>query len=224
MAQKLIGPAMQLQAELRWMLRVKNIVPPHYTMHRNNKYQTAEELFNEEHNELLKSAQEWIKDTAQSCSTVAVLVAGVQLTPFLVINLKYQKTLLSSGIFTCMDLAAISCSLSSVAFFLSILSSPLEYPFFCHGPPRKLMTGFILLFLSMATTMLAFAASIFLLIRVEKEWTKSLLYSVALFPVPLFGLLQFPMYQFVKVIFYKIIKISHRFAKRKSVCGKTKAN
>ncbi|KAI5330824.1 hypothetical protein L3X38_020950 [Prunus dulcis] len=77
MAQKLIGPAMQLQAELRWMLRVKNIVPPHYTMHRNNKYQTAEELFNEEHNELLKSAQDSIKDTAQSCSTVAVLVAGV---------------------------------------------------------------------------------------------------------------------------------------------------
>ncbi|RXH89988.1 hypothetical protein DVH24_032345 [Malus domestica] len=35
-----------------------------------------EELFyHHEHNELLKSVQEWIKETAESCSTVAVLVA-----------------------------------------------------------------------------------------------------------------------------------------------------
>ncbi|CAB4275712.1 unnamed protein product [Prunus armeniaca] len=118
MAQKLIGPAMQLQAELRWMLRVKNVVPPNYTMHRNNKDQTAEELFNEEHNELLKSAQEWIKDTAQSCSTVAVLVAGVVFAAAYVIPgdaFKVPKDSPFFWIFTCMDLAAISCSLSSVA-------------------------------------------------------------------------------------------------------------
>ncbi|BFG27413.1 hypothetical protein CerSpe_136870 [Prunus speciosa] len=226
-AQKLIGPAMQLQVELRWMLQVKNIVPPHYTMHRNNKGQTAEELFNEQHNGLLESAQKWIKDTAQSCSTVAVLVAGVVFAAaYAIPGDKGPNDSPLFWIFTCMDLVAISCSLSSVAFFLSILSSPLEYPFFCHGLPRKLMTGFILLFLSMATTMLAFAASIFLLIRVEKKWTKSLLYSVALFPVPLFGLMQFPMYQSVKVIFDQInqnfLLPFGRFAKRK--CDKTKAN
>ncbi|KAB2637557.1 hypothetical protein D8674_028091 [Pyrus ussuriensis x Pyrus communis] len=47
-------------------------------MYHNNKDQTAEELFyHHEHNELLKSVQEWIKETAESCSTVAVLVATV---------------------------------------------------------------------------------------------------------------------------------------------------
>ncbi|KAB2600882.1 ankyrin repeat-containing protein [Pyrus ussuriensis x Pyrus communis] len=215
LSQKLIGPAMQLQAELRWMLCVKEILPPRYIMHRNKKDKTAEELFNDQHNGLLKSAQEWIKDTAQSCSTVAVLVATVDDPLFL--------------LFTCMDVVGIACSLSSVAFFLSILSSPLEYPFFVNSLPRKVMIGFALLFLSMAATMLAFAATILLLIHVEKKWTKSILYPIAFFPVPLFGLLQFPMYQSLIVALEKIddwiftLRCLLGFSKRRSRWGKCKA-
>ncbi|BBH00692.1 Ankyrin repeat family protein [Prunus dulcis] len=230
-SEKLIGPAMQLQAELRWMMGVKNILPPHYIMHHNNKDQTAEELFNDEHNELLKSAQEWIKDTAQSCSTVAVLVATVVFAAAYAMPGGNEPNGLPVfhdsplfWLFTCMDVVAIACSLSSVAFFLSILSSPLEYPFFCHGLPRKLMIGFTLLFLSMATTMLAFAATILLVIRIEKKWTKSLLYCIAFFPVPLFGLLQFPMYQKVTKIFLPFFIPFLGFSKRRSICGKSKAN
>ncbi|BFG27407.1 hypothetical protein CerSpe_136810 [Prunus speciosa] len=237
-SQNLIGPAMQLQAELRWMMGVKNIVPPHYIMHHNNKDQTAEELFNDEHNELLKSAQEWIKDTAESCSTVAVLVCTVVFAAAYTMpggndpnGLPVFHDSPLFWLFTCMDVVAIACSLSSVAFFLSILSSPLEYPFFCQVLPRKLMIGFTLLFLSMATTMLAFAATILLVIRIEKKWTKSLLYSIAFFPVPLFGLLQFPMYQSFREIYHKITKICRPFfvpflgfSKRRSICGKSKAN
>ncbi|XP_021823240.1 ankyrin repeat-containing protein NPR4-like [Prunus avium] len=230
-SEKLIGPAMQLQAELRWMMGVKNILPPHYIMHHNNKDQTAEELFNDEHNELLKSAQEWIKDTAQSCSTVAVLVATVVFAAAYAMPGGNEPNGLPVfhdsplfWLFTCMDVVAIACSLSSVAFFLSILSSPLEYPFFCHGLPRKLMIGFTLLFLSMATTMLAFAATILLVIRIEKKWTKSLLYCIAFFPVPLFGLLQFPMYQKVTKIFRPFFIPFLGFSKRRSICGKSRAN
>ncbi|XP_008224761.1 PREDICTED: uncharacterized protein LOC103324481 [Prunus mume] len=230
-SEKLIGPAMQLQAELRWIMGVKNILPPHYIMHHNNKDQTAEELFNDEHNELLKSAQEWIKDTAQSCSTVAVLVATVVFAAAYAMPGGNEPNGLPVfhdsplfWLFTCMDVVAIACSLSSVAFFLSILSSPLEYPFFCHGLPRKLMIGFTLLFLSMATTMLAFAATILLVIRIEKKWTKSLLYSIAFFPVPLFGLLQFPMYQKINKIFRPFFIPFLGCSKRRSICGKRKAN
>ncbi|CAB4275709.1 unnamed protein product [Prunus armeniaca] len=230
-SEKLIGPAMQLQAELLWMMGVKNILPPHYIMHHNNKDQTAEELFNDEHNELLKSAQEWIKDTAQSCSTVAVLVATVVFAAAYAMPGGNEPNGLPVfhdsplfWLFTCMDVVAIACSLSSVAFFLSILSSPLEYPFFYHDLPRKLMIGFTLLFLSMATTMLAFAATILLVIRIEKKWTKSLLYSIAFFPVPLFGLLQFPMYQKITKIFRPFFIPFLGCSKRRSICGKRKAN
>ncbi|RXH85871.1 hypothetical protein DVH24_016924 [Malus domestica] len=251
LSQKLIGPAMQLQEELRWMLSLFL-----HILHRNKKDQTAEELFNYQHNGLLGSAQEWVKETAQSCSTVAVLVSTVVfaaayaipggtsdllcLGSFITQNMS-QSQHDQSGLpllrdyplflfFTCMDVVGIACSLSSVAFFLSVLSSPLEYPYFVNSVPRKIMTGFILLFLSMASTMLAFAATILLLIRVEKKWTKSVLYPIACFPVPLFGLLQFPMYQSFIVMFRKIddwnfspLRCPLGFSKRGSIWGKRKA-
>ncbi|RXH98544.1 hypothetical protein DVH24_010869 [Malus domestica] len=209
LSQKLIGPAMQLQEELRWMLHIKEMLPPHYIMHHNDNDQTAEELFNAGHDELLKSAQEWVKETAQSCSTVAVLVATVVFAAAYAIpggfNDKSGRPVFQDNplflLFTCMDVVAIASSLSSVAFFLSVLSSPLEYPYFVKSIPHKVMLGFVLLFFSMATTMLAFAATILLLIRVKKKWTMSLLYPIAFFPVPLFGLLQFPMYQCFRAAF-----------------------
>ncbi|XP_009357504.2 uncharacterized protein LOC103948226 [Pyrus x bretschneideri] len=238
LSQNLIGPAMQLQAELRWFMRVEEILPPHYSMHNNKKELTAEELFYYEHNELLESAQEWIKETAQSCSTVAVLVATVVFAAAYAIpggNDQSGRPIFQDDplflLFTCMDVVAIACSLSSVAFFLSVLSSPLEYPLFISSLPRKIMTGFVLLFLSMATTMLAFAATILLLIRVEKKWTKSLLYPIAFFPVPLFGLLQFPMYHSFRVMFQKIdawvlnpFRCILSFSKNSSIWGKRKVH
>ncbi|XP_068322043.1 uncharacterized protein [Pyrus communis] len=212
LSQKLIGPAMQLQDELRWFQRVKEIVPPHYTIHHNKKDQTADELFNYWHDDLLEQAQKWVKETAQSWSTVAVLVATVVFAAAYTTpggtndqnGLPLFQNVPVFLLFTSMDVLAIASSLSSVAFFLSILSSPLEYPLFVSRIPTKVMAGFIFLFISMATTMLAFAATILLLIRVEKKWTKSLLYPIAFFPVPLFGLLQFPMYQSFRAMFHEI--------------------
>ncbi|TQD98744.1 hypothetical protein C1H46_015653 [Malus baccata] len=233
LSQKLVGPAMQLQEELRWVERIKEMLPPRYIMHHNHNDQTAEELFNAGHDELLKSAQEWVKETAQSCSTVAVLVATVVFAAAYAIpggfNDKSGRPVFQDNplflLFTCMDVVAIACSLSSVAFFLSVLSSPLEYPYFVKSIPHKVMIGFILLFFSMATTMLAFAATILLLIRVKKKWTMSILYPIAFFPVLLFGLLQFPMYQSFKGVSQKIDALLHVLGLRKkiSIWGKSKA-
>ncbi|BFG40769.1 hypothetical protein CerSpe_270430 [Prunus speciosa] len=75
--QRVSGPAFQLQEELRWMARVEKIMPSHYTIHQNNQGLTAQKLFENQHAKLLKSAKGWIKGTAQSCSTVAALVATV---------------------------------------------------------------------------------------------------------------------------------------------------
>ena len=59
------------------MQYVKKKIPSHFTMHRNKKNKTADQLFKEMHQEQLKTAQDWVKNTSQSCSTVAVLVATV---------------------------------------------------------------------------------------------------------------------------------------------------
>ncbi|XVF27961.1 hypothetical protein REPUB_Repub14bG0154200 [Reevesia pubescens] len=70
-------PALKLQQELTWFEDVKNQIPSHFTLHRNKKNMTADQLFKDMHQEQLKTAQEWVKNTSQSCSTVAVLVATV---------------------------------------------------------------------------------------------------------------------------------------------------
>ncbi|KAG7959487.1 hypothetical protein I3843_10G072400 [Carya illinoinensis] len=71
------GPAFELRDELKWFERARKIMPPHYSLHRDNDGRTASELFREQHAPLLKEAKRWLKDTTGSCSTVFILVASV---------------------------------------------------------------------------------------------------------------------------------------------------
>ncbi|KAI4354011.1 hypothetical protein L6164_002914 [Bauhinia variegata] len=196
------GIAYQLQDELRWFHRVEKILPSYLIIHCNDDHLTAEDHFNEQHSEMLKEARQWIKDTSQSCSTVAVLVATVVFTAAYTIpggnDERGVPVFLSSPIFlffTIMDVVALASSLASVVMFLSILTSPFEMQDFRNSLPRKLSVGFGFLFFSLITTMLAFSATILLTIRLEKtKWTSTLVYSAAFFPVAVFGLFEFPFY------------------------------
>ncbi|CAN6686454.1 unnamed protein product [Malus baccata var. baccata] len=199
--QSVSGPALQLQEELRWMVRVRKIMPPHYMMHRNNMGMTAEELFNTEHAKLLKSAQTWIRGTAQSCSAVAALVATVVFAAAYTAPGGYSSggapVLRHSPFFTTFiitDVVSLISSLSSLVTFLSILTSPFEYKNFHQSLPLRLHLGFAFLFFSLVTTMLVFTATAVLLIHLDEDLTRSLLYVAAFLPVSVFGLIQLPLY------------------------------
>ncbi|XP_024440771.2 ankyrin repeat-containing protein ITN1 [Populus trichocarpa] len=71
------GPALQLHEESKWFTRVEKLIPSYYAKLRDSKQKTAEELFNDMHKEQLLAAQQWAKETSQSCSAVAVLVATI---------------------------------------------------------------------------------------------------------------------------------------------------
>ncbi|XP_020426344.1 ankyrin repeat-containing protein NPR4 isoform X2 [Prunus persica] len=200
-AQRSSGPAFQLQEELRWMA--------------NNQGLTAQKLFENEHAKVLKSAKVWIKETAQSCSTVAALVATVAYAAAFtapggndnngVPVLKHSPFFVT---FAVSDIISLIFSLTSLCTFLSILTSPFEYENFYWSLPFRLHLGFALLFFSLAATMVTFTAAVVLLIHHQKMWTTSLIYVVALLPVSMFGLSQFPLYngfrQCVKCISKKI--------------------
>jgi hypothetical protein len=78
------------------------------------------------------------------------------------------------------------------------------------------MAGFAFLFLSMATTVLVFSATILVNIKLDNsKWTSSLTYCAAFFPVSIFAMMQFPLYVAMKgcvvTVFRKLKKIVPRF-------------
>ncbi|XVE87717.1 hypothetical protein DITRI_Ditri19aG0010200 [Diplodiscus trichospermus] len=194
-----LTPPLYLQKELRWFEVVKKDLPSRFTMHLNKKNKTADQLFNDKHQKQLETAQEWVKNTCQSCSTVAVLVAGG------VFAAAYQppggfekgRSVLQEkplySLFAVMDVAALASSLTSVVIFLSVLTSSLEFQDFISPIPRHLSTGFIFLFFSVGTTMLTFTATILLLVEMKLK-TQSLTYAAALLPICVFALFQFPLF------------------------------
>ncbi|XP_024949527.2 uncharacterized protein LOC112496372 [Citrus sinensis] len=221
------GPVLQFQDELEWFERVKDIAPPHYAMHRDkNKRMTANDLFDLTHEDQLRKAQDWIKETSQSCSTLAILIATVVFTAAFTVpggtNDKGFPHFLESPlfyVFTVMDVVSLALSLSSVVMFLSILTSSFDSSDFLSVLPSKLTIGFTLLFFSVLTSMITFSASILLIIRLEKKWTATL-YAAAFFPVIVLALMQFPFYAaFVanlKVYYLEFIGIFPRKKKRKT--------
>ena len=185
------------------MQSVRKIIPTNYVMHHDTiNRMTPQELFKTKHADLLKEAQKWIKETSQSCSAVAVLVATVVFAAAYTIpggsDLSGRPNFIDSPFFlffTVMDVVSLACSLTSVVTFLSILSSPFEYENFHRSLPRKLGIGFTLLFFSVTTTMLSFAATIFLILHFQrKTWTSTLIYTASFLPVTMFALMQFPLY------------------------------
>ncbi|XP_044500253.1 ankyrin repeat-containing protein ITN1-like [Mangifera indica] len=110
--------------------RAEEVTLFHYAMLRDKKEnKTCEELFKTKHNELLKQAQQWRKDTPHSCSAVAVLVASVAFTAAYTVpggsNEKGFPVFLNNTlflVFTVMDAIALTCSLTSIVMFLSFLT------------------------------------------------------------------------------------------------------
>ncbi|PNT03044.2 hypothetical protein POPTR_014G058100v4 [Populus trichocarpa] len=169
------GPALQLHEESKWFTRVEKLIPSYYAKLRDSKQKTAEELFNDMHKEQLLAAQQWAKETSQSCSAVAVLVATI--------------------VFAAAYTVPGASSLTSVVMFLSILTSSFDYKDFRYSIPRKLTFGFTLLFFSVMATMLAFAATILLIVQSGKQlMTGGLISIAALFPVSVFAMMQFRFY------------------------------
>ncbi|KAI5318776.1 hypothetical protein L3X38_038484 [Prunus dulcis] len=204
------GPAFHLQEELHWMARVQKIIPVNYAMHRNKEGVTANELFTRQHAELLQSAKVWMKETAQSGSVVAALVATVAYAAVYTVpggtnqnglpNLRHSPFFKA---FTISNTVSLVFSLTSLGTFLNITRSPFEYKNFYHSLPFKLNLGFLLLFCSLLVSMLTFAATIVLLIHHQKIWSISLIYIVvAILPFSMFGLNHNRFYD----VFFKCLK------------------
>ncbi|GMP83529.1 hypothetical protein CsSME_00037411 [Camellia sinensis var. sinensis] len=214
------SPALVLRENLLLFERVKKKSANNFKKHYNNDGKTADKLFAESNAKLRRDAQEWLKRTAENCSIVAVLISTVAFAAaYTVPGGPNQATgyplLLNQPffiIFALTDALSLTFALTSVITFLSILTSSFHLKDFKQSLPQKLMLGITLLILSVSMMMLAFGATVILLIRNKEQWSRIVSYSVAFLPVSIFTLTYLPLYiELMKTFTYTLKKISEAF-------------
>ncbi|XP_017221558.1 ankyrin repeat-containing protein ITN1 [Daucus carota subsp. sativus] len=209
------SPSFQLQDDLLLFERIKKVIRPHFHKHTNVDGETAEELFVEHKEELRDRSQEWLKRTAENCSIVAVLIATVAFAAAYTVpggsKDDGSPVLINQTffiIFTISDVLSLTFCLTAVIIFLSILTSSFRLKDFKNSLPQKLMLGISCLILSVSMMMLAFAATVILMIRHNQQWTSIAMYLVAFLPVTVFASIYMPLYiSLLGTLRYTLVKI-----------------
>ncbi|KAL9463699.1 hypothetical protein AB3S75_001501 [Citrus x aurantiifolia] len=194
------GAALQMQRELQWFKAVENIVHPSFQDQLNNEDKTPRELFTKAHEELVKEGEKWMKDTAQSCSLVAALIITIAFAAAITVpggsDSRGMPNYLHEPSFTIFGISnalALFSSVISVLMFLGILTSRFSEEDFIVSLPRKLIIGLITLFFSIASLMVAFAATVYVVQFHPWKWVIIPMGLLGFLPVSLFATLQFPL-------------------------------
>ncbi|XP_026407129.1 uncharacterized protein LOC113302440 isoform X2 [Papaver somniferum] len=173
------GAALQMQREMQWFKGVESILRESDRLRRNNKGDTAQMIFTKAHKGLMKEGAEWLQDTSGSCMIVAALVATVA----------FAAAFTVPG-----DVLALFSSITSVLMFLAIYTSRYAEMDFLKSLPQKLIFGLVTLFISVVAILVAFGASMFIVVgsRYGQALIPITLFSCC--PLGLFAWLQLPLF------------------------------
>ncbi|KAK4281207.1 hypothetical protein QN277_012729 [Acacia crassicarpa] len=196
------GTAMQMQWEITWYEYVKSLSPHHFLSLSNKQGQTPEQIFTKGHEDLVKESSEWLKDTSESCSVVAALVAGVSFATSSQVpggtnhdtgkpSLEHQPAF---ELFAITALIGLCFSVTALIMFLSILTSRKLPRDFRRTLPLKILLGLSSLFVSIASMLVSFCAAHFFVL--EDRFKKAVfpLYAATCLPVSFYAIVQFPLY------------------------------
>ncbi|XP_023532790.1 uncharacterized protein LOC111794857 isoform X2 [Cucurbita pepo subsp. pepo] len=195
------GAALQMQWELKWYQYVKGSMPPNFFPHYNKDRKTARLILSETHTELVENGGKWLTSTSESCSLVAALIATVAFATAATVPggndpkgtplLHGQPTF---NVFAIASLIALSCSVTALVMFLSILTSRFQEKDFGGNLPRKLLVGLSSLFVSIAAMLVSFCAGHYFVLSEKLQYAALPVYAVTCLPVTLFAIAQFPLY------------------------------
>ncbi|KAI3913875.1 hypothetical protein MKW92_051660 [Papaver armeniacum] len=191
------GPALQMQRELQWFKGVACLVYP-FLMHTTNvDLKTAQYVFTEQHKSLREAGEKWLKDTSGSCMLVATLIATVAFAAAFTVpggNISDSSNPKSAfgdpkiflrentfAVYAAADAVALFSSITSVVMFLAIMTSRYAEKDFLKSLPQKLIIGLTMLFISMASILVAFGAAFTLVLGDKYPW--------APFPIACFGII-----------------------------------
>jgi len=180
---------------------IKSLVPQHFYFRSDKKGKTAGEIFEETHKKLIKESGEWLKDTSESCSVVAALVAGVSFTAANTVpggtNEEGRPNLEGKPAFDAFAIASLvglCFSVTGLIMFLTILTSRKQAKDFRRDLPLKLLLGLSSLFVSIAAMFVSFCTGHFFLLSHGYKTVLYPIYAATVFPVTFYAVAQFPLY------------------------------
>ncbi|KAK3438686.1 hypothetical protein EUGRSUZ_C03346 [Eucalyptus grandis] len=200
------GAVFQMQREIQWYKAVESWIMPYVaSAYFDNK--TYWNKFVDKHQKLAEKGETWMKDTTNSCMLVSTLIATILFTATFTVpggnDDKSGVPLLlgqnSFHIFVISDALGLFSSVTAILLFLAILTSRYEVQDFLYSLPKKIIMGLSLLFLSLAFMLVAFAATLTMVLDERLEWALIPVTLLASIPVALFAVLQLPLlFQMVK--------------------------
>ncbi|KAI3908678.1 hypothetical protein MKW92_013768 [Papaver armeniacum] len=207
---KVSGAALQMQREIQWFKEVQKVVKPKYRDMENEMENgdglKPEALFTKEHENLVKEGEKWVKEASQACMVVSTLIATVMFaSAFTLPGGNDQNTGLPMFLksraflfFILSDAVSLFASCTSVLMFFTLLTTRYAERDFLTSLPTKLILGYLFLFISIATMLATFAATVIIVLRENYSWVYIPVIALASIPVVLFSSLQLPL--FVEIV------------------------
>ncbi|KAL9689133.1 hypothetical protein QQ045_033565 [Rhodiola kirilowii] len=193
------GAASQMQHEVQWYKEVENLVPLTFRNLRNVAGLTPRDVFLQSHRQLMAEAESWMKGTANSCTVSAALITTIVFAAAITVPggnsgengvpmFARNKAFIIFGV---ADALSLFTSSISILMFLSILTSRYAEDDFLYALPKRLIIGVLALFVSIASMMVAFSATLYLVFGAHKLWILTSVIASAFLPVAIFASLQF---------------------------------
>ncbi|CAL0307482.1 unnamed protein product [Lupinus luteus] len=198
----------QMQRELVWFKEVEKNVPGELKTRKNNKGKTPKDVFYGNHKKLSDEVKDEAKGIANSGMLVATLIATVVFAAALTVP--GDKGSVWFIVFILTNAVALFSSSASIVSFLSIFTSSkfTESEFIISLHP-SLILGLTLLFISIATMVLAFAAASFLIFEHTHKWVAYVVTSLGILPVFAFLALQLTLLDGLLDYFYCFKRYRH---------------
>ncbi|KAK3220214.1 hypothetical protein Dsin_014184 [Dipteronia sinensis] len=196
------GAALQMQRELQWFKEVEKIAYPFLREWKNINDETATYVFRMEHKELAEQGEKWMKDTANSCMLVSALIATVLFAAAFTVpggnvddnGIPIFLRTNAFTVFVISDALGLFSSLTSLLMFLAILTARYAVEDFLKSLPKKLIIGLGSLFFAIAAMIIAFGATLTIVLDGRWHWVSMPITLVASFPVAIFVMLQLPLF------------------------------
>ncbi|XP_052181980.1 uncharacterized protein LOC127794772 [Diospyros lotus] len=205
------SPSLQMQSEMQRFKNAEKIVPMCKAVE-NNDNLTPMDLFVERHRELKNDGEKWLKETASSCSLLAMLIVTVMFSAAFTVPGGYENdtgrpVYMGSKyltVFIISDALSLLFSSTSAMVFLGIYTSLFREEDFLKRLPITLICGLFTLFLSITTMVIAFSAALILTLREDFVWITLPVLMSASIPVIIYSVLNIPI--FVHVLYSTLFR------------------